>query len=117
MLGTLIQDDVVNRHVHRVVRYRRLHFVGRTDKHLRSLESLVHTDDFGPIASTFTFELTLPFFLFGRRLVHGIADNLLIDLDHLKLSVIAFFECVKKICCGMNLTVILDFFITLQIHR
>jgi len=45
--GALVQYDVVDRDVHRVVGHRRLDLVRRADEHLGALELLVHPDDVG----------------------------------------------------------------------
>src|SRR6185437_13797333 len=41
----LVQHDVVDGHVHRMIRDRRLDLVGRADEYLRTLDLLVHPDD------------------------------------------------------------------------
>ena len=82
-LGAFVQDDVVDRHVHRMIGDRCLDLIRRADEHLRALQLLVHADDIGAIAAT-AFAAILGFlrFLFGTGLIDGIADDFFADLDH-----------------------------------
>ena len=45
-LRTFVEDDVVDRDVHRVIRDWRFHLIRRTDQHIRTLELLVHPNNF-----------------------------------------------------------------------
>ncbi len=122
MLGAFVQDDVIDRHIHRMVGYGGLHLVGRADQHFRPLESLVHPDDFGAAFCRLTTKLLawccdIRVFL----LLYRIPDYLLFDLylahfyPTLKLAVVAFLECIKQVCRRVHLAVILDLFIALQL--
>ncbi len=65
------------------------------------------------VAAAFALEIGLGNLLFFRRLVDGVAYNLLLDLDHLKLSVIAFFERIEQVRGGVYLTIVFDLFVAL----
>ena len=83
-LGTFVQDDVVDRDVHRMIRHRCLDLVGGADQHFRPLQLFVHANDFGAIAATtLAAKLRLAgFFLFGGRLADVVADDFFVNFDH-----------------------------------
>ena len=45
--GALVEHDVVDGHVQRMLEQRRLDLVGRANQHVRALDALVHLDDLG----------------------------------------------------------------------
>ena len=47
VLGAFIEHDVIDGHVHGVIRHRRLDLVGGADQHLGPLHLLGHADDLG----------------------------------------------------------------------
>ena len=78
VLGALVEHDVVDGHVHRVIRDRCFDLVGRADQHLGTLDLLVHADDLGGRAILAVREFGVGY---GgdRRLVIGLADAVLDD--------------------------------------
>ena len=77
----------------------------------------MHANDFGTVATTLAGKITLGFFLSFLRLLDGIADDFLVDLDLLKLSVIAFFEGIEEICGRMDLAIVLDLLVAFELDR
>ena len=86
MHGPFIENDVIDRDVHRVVRHRRFYFVGRPDEHLGTLEPFMHANDLSTIAAA---TLTLEFRFFNGFLAdllgNVVTDNFFVNLDHLKI--------------------------------
>ena len=65
MLGALVQDDVIDRDIHRMIGDWRFDLVSRAHEHFRPLEFFVHADDFGAIAAAaFPLELGFGRFVF-----------------------------------------------------
>ena len=80
VLGTLVQNNVVDRHVHGMIRNRGFYFVGRADQDLGALEFLMHANDFGAALGRFPAVLRLRCaFHFVARLVNRVADDLLVN--------------------------------------
>jgi hypothetical protein len=79
VFGALVQHDVVDRDVQRVLEQRRLDLVGRADQRVRTLDLLVHLDDFGFHRN---FDHVARIGRDGRdhRLVFGLADAVTLDL-------------------------------------
>ncbi len=93
MLGAFVQDDVIDRDVHRVIGNRRLHLVGRPDQHLRPLELLVHANDFAATFEGLTRKILPRRFLCGFfGLGHLVAHNLLVDLRPAHRAIPQYFR-------------------------
>ncbi len=83
VLGALVEHDVVDRHVHRMIRDRGFHLVRGSDQHLGSLQLFMHANDFRTIPSAFAAILGPVRLLVGiLRLRHSITDDFLFNLDH-----------------------------------
>jgi hypothetical protein len=82
MLGAFVQYDVVDRDIHRMVRYRRFDLVGRANQHFRTLELLVHPDHFRAAIRRFPAKLLFRrLFRFAFGLRYRITNDLLVDFD------------------------------------
>ena len=83
VLRALIQYDVIDGHVRRVIGDWRFDLVGRTDQNFRPFKFLVHANDFGTIpTAAFTLEFRPRCPVLGFWPPYVVTDNFLVYLDH-----------------------------------